>query len=305
MAPIVMAFTNETYWLYNHHFYALLYLIFTSVWIGLAILMTLEQERHLTQVWYCHQFFWVTNCIFVTLFSIISLATQVYPSDDYGAFAFAGAEIIVSALTVGYMLKTKSLRLRRLEENLSPLNRSSDKIGFIKSTPEGYIDISLEYRINKKNEVHFKLNAGKVSTRVKRSLKEFLKVEDYLIKFLDSKMPELTNKVPSIEHGKIGKFHSDHTSLYESRLRSLDKFLQTLADTPELWTRDILIFLGIDKGAYQAIYLQKRSDILQRKKEVYPENPLGLPYEDCGEDSYQTNSYHIDAEAFPFVESEK
>lgn len=185
------------------------------------------------------------------------------------------------------MLKTKSLRLRRLEENLTPLNRSSDKIGLMKSTPEGYIDISLEYRINRKNEVHFKLNAGKVSTRVKRSIKDFLQIEEYLIRHLDSKMPEMRNKVPAIEKGKPRMVYSDHTSLYEGRLRSLDKFLQTLADTPELWTRDILIFLGIDRGADQLIYLQKRSDILQRKREVYPDNPLGLPLEDYDEDSYQ------------------
>lgn len=125
------------------------------------------------------------------------------------------------------MLKTKSVRLRRLEENLIPLN-----IANIKITPtnkrEGTINITLEYRINKKNEVVFRLNAGFVSTKVKRNLKEFLQIEDYLIKYLDSTMPELRNIVPAIEKTKISNYSSDHTSVYENRLRSIDKFLHAI-----------------------------------------------------------------------------
>jgi hypothetical protein len=61
LVPIALAFSVETYWLYPHPYYSFLYTVFAVVWIGLAILMTVEQERNLTQVWYCHQFFWVTN----------------------------------------------------------------------------------------------------------------------------------------------------------------------------------------------------------------------------------------------------
>jgi hypothetical protein len=185
--------------------------------------MKLEQERHLTQVWYCHQFFWVTNLVFVFVFSTISIALKVYSTDDYAAYAFLSIEIIFSMLAVGLMLKTKSLRLRRLEEIMMPLDPSTQK-----STPglinEGCIIITLEYRINKKNEVVFKLNAGKLSTRIKRNLKEFLQIEDYLIKYLDCKMPELRSILPSINKNKISNYSSDHTSLYENRLKSIDKF---------------------------------------------------------------------------------
>lgn len=72
LIPIVLAFTVESYWLYGHlQYWSLLYIIFAIVWIFFAILMTLEHERSLPQVWYCHQFFWVTNFIFVASFSTI------------------------------------------------------------------------------------------------------------------------------------------------------------------------------------------------------------------------------------------
>ena len=61
LVPIALAFSVDTYWLRAYPYYSFIYAIFTVVWIGLAILMTVEQERNLTQVWYCHQFFWVTN----------------------------------------------------------------------------------------------------------------------------------------------------------------------------------------------------------------------------------------------------
>jgi len=98
-------------------------------------------------------------------------------------------------------------------------------------------------------------------------------------------MPELRNIIPSIEKPRAS-YKSESTSLLNKRLKSIDRFLQVLANTPWLWTRDILIFLGIDKGSDQAIYLQKRAEHLQRKnKGVNPEdsfhrgNPMGLPIE--------------------------
>jgi hypothetical protein len=234
----------------------------------------------------------VTNLVFVFVFSIICFSLNVYEPNDYTAYAFASVEIVFSALAVGLMLKTKSLRLRRLEENMMPLDQSNQKISATYIN-EGCITITLEYRINKKNEVVFRLSAGKISTRVKRNLKEFLQIEDYLIKYLDCKMPELRSMIPSISKSKISSYSRDHTSLYENRLRSIDKFLHVICDTPELWTRDILIFLGIDKGSDQTIYLQKRSESLQRKNKGIKRNdnpnfgnPFDLPIEDCSEGSY-------------------
>jgi hypothetical protein len=189
--------------------------------------MKLEQERHLTQVWYCHQFFWVSNLLFAIVLYIVLFAIVAFKRTDYVAYSFTLIEIILSLLAVGLMLKTKSVRLRKLEENLIPLSISNIKI-----TPtnkrQGTINITLEYRINKKNEVVFRLNAGFISTKVKRNLKDFLQIEDYLIKYLDSTMPELRNILPAIEKTKISNYSSDHTSVYENRLRSIDKFLHAI-----------------------------------------------------------------------------
>lgn len=100
-------------------------------------------------------------------------------------------------------------------------------------------------------------------------------------------MPELRSLIPSIEKAKMSQSTQDNSMLYENRLKSIDRFLQTIAETPELWTRDILIFIGIDKGVDQAVYLQKRHEIIQRKhkgikeevKEIHA-NPFGLPFVD-------------------------
>jgi len=156
------------------------------------------------------------------------------------------------------MLKTKPARLRRLEERFQNNTLTSEKL-IQKMNSPGSIHVTLEYKINKKNEVTFRLIAGKINTKVKRNLKEFLQIEEYLIKYLDNKMPELRSMVPKIEKSKI---HSgrDHSFVYEKRLRSIDQFLQTITDMPELWSRDILIFLGIDKGTDQAVFLQKRHE---------------------------------------------
>ena len=100
-------------------------------------------------------------------------------------------------------------------------------------------------------------------------------------------MPELRSLIPSIKNAKMSQSTTDHSMIYENRLKSIDKFLQTISETPELWTRDILIFIGIDKGVDQAVYLQKRHEIIQRKhkgiteetKDANP-NPFGLPLYD-------------------------
>ena len=99
-------------------------------------------------------------------------------------------------------------------------------------------------------------------------------------------MPELRNLVPSIVKPRLS-YKSESDAILNSRLRSIDGFLKVLSDTPELWTRDILIFLGIDKGTDQAIYLQKRAESLQRKNKglktedsIVKGNPLDVPLED-------------------------
>ena len=61
LLPIILAFTVKNFWLNEHPFYSLIYLISTIIWVALGYLMKLEQERHLTQVWYCHKLFWVSN----------------------------------------------------------------------------------------------------------------------------------------------------------------------------------------------------------------------------------------------------
>lgn len=263
VVPIALAYTVEEYWLGDDPIYSFLYLIFAVTWIGLAVLMTLEQERHLTQAWYCHQFFWVTNCLFVVVFSCISFAKGIYPKDDYAAYTFSALEMLLSLLTVAFMMKTKSLRLRRLEERMQAPNSVNSEKMLPKIKSPGTINITMEYRINKKNDdkLAFKIVAGKLNTRVKRSFNEFLQIEDYLLKYADSKMPELRSLIPAIE--KVPKMSSsmvDHATLYESRLRSIDRFLQVISEMPELWSRDVLIFLGIDKASDQSLYLQKRNE---------------------------------------------
>ena len=174
LIPIVLAFFVDTFWLYDHKFYSFFYLIFTFVWISLAVLMGIEHERHLIQVWYCHRFFWITNCFFVVVFTLISFILQIYNKNDYVAYSFSSIEVIFSLITVGYMMKTKSFRLKKLQEINTPPSRSSETL-IPKHSYEGCIDIVLEYKITKKNDIHFRLSAGKVHKRVKKSLKEFLK----------------------------------------------------------------------------------------------------------------------------------
>ena len=83
LVPIVLAFTVESYWLHGDlRYWSFLYAVFTILWISLAILMTLEHERSLPQVWYCHQFFWVTNFIFVIVFTTICYTRNVYERED-------------------------------------------------------------------------------------------------------------------------------------------------------------------------------------------------------------------------------
>lgn len=158
----------------------------------------------------------------------------------------------------------------------------------------GEIEIIMEYRITKKNEVYFKLNTGKISSRIKRNLKEFFQIEDYLVNYIDGKIPELRSVLPHIEKSNVwSSSASDKILAYESRLKSIDNFLQVLAETPEFWTRDVLIFLGIKKSSEQAVFLQKRNEFLQRKHQGITEsrdsktNPFELPYEGLSEGSYR------------------
>ena len=185
-----------------------------------------------------------------------------------------------------YMIKTKPKRLRKIPDRLAQNSFGSDKM-LPKVISVNSIDIIMEYKINKKHEITFKLIAGKINIRVKRTIKDFLQIEDYLTKYLDSKMPELRSLIPSIEKAKTSQSTTDHSMIYENRLKSINKFLQAISETPELWTRDMLIFIGIDKGIDQAVYLQKRHEVIQRKhkgiqeeaKEMNP-NPFGLPLYD-------------------------
>ena len=154
LIPIILAFTVKSYWLYGDlTYWSILYVIFTVVWIFLAILMTLEHERSLPQVWYCHQFFWVTNFVFVIAFSTISYIRGVYEREDglydYSAYWFTGMEVIVSLLMVIYMLKTKPKRLRKIPDRLAQSSFTSDKMP-PKVTSGNNIEIVMEYKINKK-----------------------------------------------------------------------------------------------------------------------------------------------------------
>ena len=92
ISPVVLAFTDDKYWLYNDKPYSFLYLPFSIIWIGSAILMTVEQERRLTQARYCHQFFWTTNCIMTIILSAVSLVLKVFPKNDFAAYSFMGVE---------------------------------------------------------------------------------------------------------------------------------------------------------------------------------------------------------------------
>lgn len=109
----------------------------------------------------------------MTVFVLISFSKGIYDDHDYIAYTFGCLEVVISWITVALMLKTKSLRLRRLEELNSPLNRSSDNV-VMHQTELGVINIVLEYNINKRNDIKFKLTAGKVHKKVRfRSLIQF------------------------------------------------------------------------------------------------------------------------------------
>lgn len=188
----------------------------------------------------------------------------MYKSNDYSAYAFSGVQIFMSFLMVCFMLKTKSLRLRKLQNIMRNTSISSEKL--LPKPIIGEIEIILEYRITKKNELFFKVNTGKSSSRVKRNFKEFFQIEGYLVDYIDDKMPELRNILPSIEKSYAASLEAENQiHAFEGRLKSVDNFLQVLAETPEFWTRDVLIFLGIERSSDQAIYLQKRNELLQRK----------------------------------------
>lgn len=250
VTPIPLAFTYKNYWMHNHKYYSILYSAFSFVWIGLAVLMTLEHERRLTQAWYCHQFFWLLNGICVIAFTIVWIYKQLFKVDDYVAFSFMSVEIIMSLLIVGFMLKTKSFRIRKLEQRVQLQEQ------MLYTGNPGEIHISMDYKISKKNEVTFKVTAGKIYTKIKRNLKEFYQIEEHIIKYLDSKMPEMKNNIPVLEKSRLS-MSKNQANLYEKRLRNIDSFLQVISDTPELWSRDVLIFLGIDKVADQTAFISK------------------------------------------------
>ena len=117
-----------------------------------------------------------------------------------------------------------------------------------------------------------------------------MRIEDLIAKYIEKSRKSFSNPLPTIERPRIS-YRSESTEIYNKRLRSIDKFLQMLSETPELWTRDVLIFLGIDKGTDQAVYLQKRSENLQRRskglnpnEEAKRGNPLDLPLETSNSD---------------------
>lgn len=156
----------------------------------------------------------------------------------------------MSLLIVGFMLKTKSFRIRKLEQRVQLQEQ------MLYTGNPGEIHISMDYKISKKNEVTFKVTAGKIYTKIKRNLKEFYQIEEHIIKYLDSKMPEMKNNIPVLEKSRLS-MSKNQANLYEKRLRNIDSFLQVISDTPELWSRDVLIFLGIDKVADQTAFISK------------------------------------------------
>jgi len=78
------------------------------------------------------------------------------------------------------------MRLRRLEDRYgrdTKLDVNKEKL-----LPKTYlreINVTLEYKITKKNQVFFKIIAGKVNSRIKRNLEDFYQIEEYLINFID------------------------------------------------------------------------------------------------------------------------
>jgi len=70
------------------------------------------------------------------VFNIIAYAKMIFDDDDYASYSFSIAEIIFSWIAVCLMLKTKSLRLKRLEQAECPLNRSSEHV-LLRQTEEG------------------------------------------------------------------------------------------------------------------------------------------------------------------------
>ena len=198
------------------------------------------------------------------------------------------------------MMKTKSFRIRKLEQRIHAQET------LLKTANPESISVTLDYKINR-NEITFRLIAGKINTRVKRNLKEVYRIEEHVLKYLDSKMPEMRNLIPVIEKPELQN-SKDYVRLYEKRLMSIDNFLQTLAETPELWSRDILIFLGIDKYADQSIFIQKKHESIQNKRrgirvtETEAEfNPLGLPFE---ENLSYTNNSQLSSGSF-LIDSSK
>lgn len=82
------------------------------------------------------------------------------------------------------------MKKRRLEQRTLSNNFGGEK-ALLRSLSPGSFQISLEYRINKKDEVNFKLFTGKISAKVKRNLKEFFQIEEHLQRYLEKNMPEM------------------------------------------------------------------------------------------------------------------
>lgn len=107
LLPIILCYSVETYYFYEHQGYAFIFLVYCLVWLCMTYLMVLEHKHNLTQVWYCHKVFWSSSLLFNTAFLIVIFCVDIYEDEDYTGHVVTAVEWLLSIVVVVFMVKTR------------------------------------------------------------------------------------------------------------------------------------------------------------------------------------------------------
>ena len=216
LLPIPASLLIKTYWLNQSWAFSFLYIIYSVTWLFLGILVQMEHARNLNNELYCHKLFWVLNPIFILVFSITVVIINNFEKDIFD-YCFMILEFIFGSIAFVFMTMTRKKKQRDIPVRHFSYDMEGD-VSLTISSKERPIKVYLNYRINKEDIISFRVVTEFMDKEVQKRFNEFLDVENFLLEYVKTNIPNKIHDVPIIDKKGLNS-SGGITSVAEKRLK--------------------------------------------------------------------------------------
>ena len=194
----------------------------------LAVITQIEHSRNLVNEWYCHHMFYISNLVFILVFSIIVLVEYIQ-YNDIADYVFMSVEFVAafSINTMTFMTNRKKriiLEKKNTSISFDLMSPKNAKNSFKEHPIQVFLDLSLR----NDDFIHFQTITEKSQLKVTRSFNEFIDIQNYLLEYMQRILPERIQEVPIIDKSDLSNSR-DITMALERKFMNIDNFLTTLA----------------------------------------------------------------------------